>query len=519
MLNMPSLPILNSISSKGPHRFDLPPSNTPIIAHFKTKNNFYIMDSATNQILAVPQDVWCDTQDTKFWESMERKHKTNNSNYSRYADCIKLVENARNDLGVFSLTRAQTQKSQINASDYSDALQHQLGQLVLEVTQQCNLRCSYCTFSGHYEDQRVHNDTVMDWDTAKKAVDYYLNRIDRTPVPMIGFYGGEPTTRMDLVEKVVDYANSNSNKKIYYNMTTNGFSFSDQTIRFLANHQFSLLVSLDGPKEIHDRYRLTMGGNGSFNKTYSTLHRILAADSTYFGSKVRLSVVVGPPYDFASLKPFFDEDPVLTATAGMRVSLVNKFSTTFFESEKATAEAKNGKDGSVTLYSLREEYKHNLISGQPQKSRFLAALFQNTFIGLHKRRLARGYGESHPLNGSCTPGLKRVFAAATGDFKICERVNESLRIGHVSEGISVSQINDISYKYADLSKNYCLNCYANRNCSACFASNFSTEGFHEDKQQQCQLIRKTLLKDLADYCEVLEENPSAFDFMNQIQAS
>lgn len=66
----------------------------------------------------------------------------------------------------------------------------------------------------------------------------------------------------------------------------------------------------------------------------------------------------------------------------------------------------------------------------------------------------------------------------------------------------------------------CLNCVANRYCSACFALNFKSDGFYDKpKMDSCNDIINNLINNLIDYCEILEANPSAFDYMEQITVS
>ena len=80
--------------------------------------------------------------------------------------------------------------------------------LFLEITEQCNFRCSYCIYSENYPNERTETSKNMLFDTAKKAVEG-LVPLSKNNV-MIGFYGGEPLINMDLVRKIMGY----SKKKI-----------------------------------------------------------------------------------------------------------------------------------------------------------------------------------------------------------------------------------------------------------------------------------------------------------------
>ena len=69
--------------------------------------------------------------------------------------------------------------------------------MTLQVTQNCNLRCSYCPYSGGYE-QRSHNNQRMSFDIAKKSMDFFIAHSEDQPEINLGFYGGEPFFRSGL---------------------------------------------------------------------------------------------------------------------------------------------------------------------------------------------------------------------------------------------------------------------------------------------------------------------------------
>ena len=81
---------------------------------------------------------------------------------------------------------------------------HYIEYLILQVTQQCNLRCKYCAYSGNYYN-REHSSERMSFDIAKKAIDFYLERSDSANELRLGFYGGEPLLEYELIKKCVDY--------------------------------------------------------------------------------------------------------------------------------------------------------------------------------------------------------------------------------------------------------------------------------------------------------------------------
>ena len=99
--------------------------------------------------------------------------------------------------------------------------EHYMGNLILQVTQQCNLRCKYCAYSGNYYN-RSHTSNRMDFETAKKAIDFYLKRSEKADQLALSFYGGEPLLEFELIKKCVSYIlQRKGDKKILFTMTTN----------------------------------------------------------------------------------------------------------------------------------------------------------------------------------------------------------------------------------------------------------------------------------------------------------
>ena len=154
-------------------------------------------------------------------------------------------------------------------------LENRMRQLTLQVTQQCNLRCKYCAYSGIYKNNRTHNSRRMNWDTAKKAIDFFFKRNKSLSDIVVGFYGGEPLLEFELMKKCVEYAKSkNEGKRIKFNITTNGTLLSDEVVDFLVKENFSVSISLYGNAETHDINRKFSNGEGSFSLILKNIERI-----------------------------------------------------------------------------------------------------------------------------------------------------------------------------------------------------------------------------------------------------
>ena len=149
--------------------------------------------------------------------------------------------------------------------------------IILQLTQECNFRCTYCIYSEDSSPyQRTHSSLEMTEEQAERAVDFLFENSRDVRLVNIGFYGGEPLLRFDLIRHIVDYVNENYyGKKVTYAITTNGSLLTDEVINFFIEHNIRPMISFDGPKEIHDKYRhFAHNGKGTYDAVISRLDYI-----------------------------------------------------------------------------------------------------------------------------------------------------------------------------------------------------------------------------------------------------
>ncbi len=138
--------------------------------------------------------------------------------------------------------------------------------LCLHVAHTCNLNCAYCFASqGKYHGDRA----IMSLETAKRALDFLVeNSAGRTNLE-VDFFGGEPLMNFDMIKQLVAYAREiekPAGKNFRFTLTTNGVLVDDDVIDFANREMSNVVLSLDGRKEVHDRYRVDFAGNGSWEK-------------------------------------------------------------------------------------------------------------------------------------------------------------------------------------------------------------------------------------------------------------
>lgn len=149
--------------------------------------------------------------------------------------------------------------------------------LCLHVAHTCNLNCSYCFASqGKYHGERA----IMSYEVGKRALDFLVENSGTRHNLEVDFFGGEPLMNFDVVKQLVAYARSiekEKNKNFRFTLTTNGVLIDNDVIDFANKEMSNVVLSLDGRKEIHDRFRVDYAGNGSWERIVPKFRRLVNA--------------------------------------------------------------------------------------------------------------------------------------------------------------------------------------------------------------------------------------------------
>ncbi|WP_368293436.1 thioether cross-link-forming SCIFF peptide maturase [Dehalobacter sp. TBBPA1] len=138
--------------------------------------------------------------------------------------------------------------------------------MCLHVAHDCNLRCKYCfagtgPFGGNRE--------LMNVKTGKKALKFLLDHSGDRGHCEVDFFGGEPLMNLPVIRELIVYGReiaAQAGKKIKFTLTTNAVLMDEETARFLEDEGISVVLSLDGRKEVNDRMRPFLNGAGSYDR-------------------------------------------------------------------------------------------------------------------------------------------------------------------------------------------------------------------------------------------------------------
>ena len=145
--------------------------------------------------------------------------------------------------------------------------------LIKPASGNCNMQCRYCFYTDETENRSVPSMGIMSLDTMKILVDKALAFADEDC--SFAFQGGEPSLAgLPFFQSLTDYIKHHPNPKkvrVHYSFQTNGYHLTEEWAKWFAENQVLVGISLDGPKEIHDRYRVDHTGKGTYQKVLSSI--------------------------------------------------------------------------------------------------------------------------------------------------------------------------------------------------------------------------------------------------------
>lgn len=444
-------------------------SDKPFIYTFSNAVGCFLYDVNLNQVVKIEKD---------FYDALNDGLNDIDERYKLFEEYKQLTE-----IGFLSTNRPSIIENTL--TDFAETyLNSRLKSLILQVTQRCNLRCSYCYFSGDGKLTRQHTNKDMTWDLAKSAIDFFAAHSAQSDEVTISFYGGEPLLAFSLIKKSVVYAEELLfDKRIKYSITTNGTVINDEIVSFLEKHNFYILLSMDGPANVHNMFRrYAVDGTGSFEKVYSNLQFIKEKYPEFYKG-IEINAVVSRDKDYFDSISFFENDQLLNKSR-VHMNRVSDALRTDRYSETIQYRCARKTQLLRDLLDNIQQHNNNIEMRFDTSPDQLRAKFNKTEV-LDKR---------FHHNGPCIPGYENLFIDVSGKFYPCvnaSEYSESACIGNLEEGFCFDKIKAFM-NIGKLSERECKNCVCMRFCNICPLSIDNNDEFSAKlKKQFCE---NTMLK-------------------------
>lgn len=344
-------------------------------------------------------------------------------------------------------------------------------QITIEMTERCNLNCRYCGYGNLYSTAKrkgvdipfsfIRNILVY----LNEKMNSSLNLSDCNPF-FVSFYGGEPLLCFERIKETAALVKKMnfSNNTLYFSMTTNGF-FLDKYMDYLKEHNFKLLISLDGDRE-GNRLRVDHNDKSQFDRILSNVKLLQARYPDYFKTNVNFNAVLNRHNSVGSITDFiethFEKLPTISSinTSGLNTGKIADFFKIYSPARQSFDEAEQVMDIKNKFFIHHPEIKNVFF--------FLRSTCSNSFRDYNSFLVKKN--NRRFLTATCMPFQKRMFVSANGLILPCENVPHDNTFGYVDEqgvDIDTGKIAAIYNNAFKQLEEQCRCCYGIDTCSQC----------------------------------------------------
>ena len=367
--------------------------------------------------------------------------------------------------------------------------------MVLNVTNQCNLACTYCYEYG--EDKIVDTENglkpkFMSEETARDSVDFMLREAGDHPTAHLTFFGGETLLNLPVLKTAIAYAKQRAievGKSVDFSLTTNATLLKPDVIEFLADENVGVTISFDGPPEIQDKFRVFHNGAGSYDVIAPKIRDLLKRHrSRPIGARVTLT---SSTLDVKRIFTHLTEDlgfwevgfaPVTTAP------------------NRAYAIAERGFDDMLAQFTA---LANDFLQASLENRHHGFSNVKETLEEIHK-----GMSKAYP----CGAGIGLLGVATDGDVALCHRFagSDAHKLGSVTQGIDRSAQAAFLDAHHLANKTDCSTCWARPLCSGgCYHAAHTRYGdTAKPNLHYCDWIRGWTDVCLRVYGELAHRNPA-----------
>jgi uncharacterized protein len=376
--------------------------------------------------------------------------------------------------------------------------------MVLNVTNQCNLSCTYCYEYG--EDKIVDTENgkkskFMSEETARESVDFMLREAGDNKTAHLTFFGGETLMNFPVLKSAMSYAReraAETGKQVDFSLTTNATLLRPEIIEFLAENRVGVTISIDGPKEMQDQFRVFSNGKGSYDIVAPKIKELLKRHrSRPIGARVTLT---SQTLDIRKIYKHLTEEIGFWDVG---------FAPVTTSPDRNYAIAESGFDAMLDQFQS--------LAGD-----FLEAALENRHHGFSNvkdtlEEIHKGVSKAYP----CGAGLGLMGVSTDGDVALCHRFagSDAHKLGTVRDGIDrLVQIGFLE-KHHIADKTDCSQCWARPLCSGgCYHEAHTRYGeTAHPNLHYCEWIRGWTETCLKIYAELSVKNPKYLERFDEVE--
>lgn len=367
-----------------------------------------------------------------------------------------------------------------------------LNTIVLNVNTGCNLSCTYC----YKEDLTTPSKgEKMALETAVQSVEMLLRESPDQRNYNVVFFGGEPLTNMPLIREMVAYCEkrfAEHGATVDFTLTTNATLLTEELVDWFNEHRFGLTISMDGPKAMHDKNRITVGGQGTYDVVRRKVEMLLKRYTARpIGCRVTLTRGI------TDVERIYDH---LSGELG------------FFEVGFGPVTS-----GDIADFNLTGEELVEVFAGMKRLGlRYLEAALRNENFGYgNMHQMLTDMYEGNKKLVPCGAGLKLLAVDKDGGLNLCHRFTGSDMplFGDVKTGIDREALGEFVEKRLDRTNTGCSTCRIRNLCSGgCYHESYAKYGDPtHPSYHYCDLMRDWVDFGVEVYSRIMLENPGFFE--------
>ena len=399
--------------------------------------------------------------------------------YSPLTNKISLWENHK-------LCDDISQVSYTNSKDYSF---DKISMFTIEMSQQCNLRCKYCIYSGGYSNHRSHKEVSFSDKAVPSLINFINSHADKTaPFITVCFYGGEALLQKDTIQKIITELET-SDFSFEFTISSNGILLNAETIDWICTvPNLKITVTIDGDRLIHDANRVFPSGKGSYDIVMKNLKRFKDKYPQEYDKRVQFLSTIESILRLRELSIFWQHNPLLSFHRPVRISSImpNFSKDIVYDNTMLLKNQLSIYDEALSSYFNNEE---NILTDELK--RLTSIIEHREFFELPKQQRFM----------TCCHNPYSCFISSTGQIYVCEKFNQNFSVGSLEHGFDKKTLIKINNKFTNRKNSHCSKCWAKRLCRICATNvNHSItefEFFCKREKQKIQLALKY-------YCEIQE---------------
>lgn len=471
------------------------------IIHTSENNNFYLYDDPRRGSFLIHPELAKAQEEAADTDPYYRKKYAYLKNH-----------------GFFGTSEAIAFKTEVDESTVKKGIT-ETKQIVFEVTDACNLKCSYCVLGELYGGDEKNNKRNIDAQAAVHLLKHIfaLKREHQETQLNISFYGGEPLLNISFIQQIVaivNQLNTGEDLNITYLMTTNG-TLIGKHLPFLVENKFNIMISLDG-NEANDSYRsFRKNSQATFPLVIENLDKIQRDYPAYFNRYISFNAVL---HDRNSVKDIYEfiynryhKIPQISELSPAHIHPHQRgLFDQMFRSRSKSEAAYQKEDSDLVSMTHMETVEFNELKDFLKYYSIHFYVSDITASLLEEEKVL-------PTN-TCIPFSKKIFLTARNQLFPCEKTNYEYAMGEANPTV-VLDIPAITRRlnayYRQLERT-CRHCYVHRFCGVCMfradslsgsdTEKFACDRFHDQKAFQAKLHRifSFLEKYPQDLSEIIE---------------